>query len=60
MKKLLKRFAKEESGQGMTEYIIIAVVIVVAAIAIFSTFGKTIISKMKDANNSIKSDVKSK
>lgn len=60
MKKLLKRFAKEESGQGMTEYIIIAVVIVIAAIAIFSTFGKTIISKMTEANNSIKSDVKSK
>lgn len=60
MKKLLKRFAKEESGQGMTEYIIIAVVIVVAAIAIFSTFGKTIINKMTEANNSIKSDVKSK
>jgi Flp pilus assembly pilin Flp len=36
------RLRKNQSGQGMTEYIIIVAVIAIAAIAAFSYFGKTV------------------
>lgn len=35
-------FKKHHRGQGMTEYIIIAALIAVAAIGVFSLFGKTV------------------
>ncbi len=41
----LKRRLKNESGQGMTEYIIIVALIAVAAIATMSFFGGTIKTK---------------
>jgi len=36
------KFFKNQSGQGMTEYIIIVALIAVAAIAAFSYFGQTV------------------
>jgi len=36
------RFCKNQSGQGMTEYIIIVALIAIAAIAAFTYFGKTV------------------
>ncbi|WMS87236.1 Flp family type IVb pilin [Pleionea litopenaei] len=36
---------KRSLGQGMTEYIIIVALIAVAAIGVFSMFGKTITSQ---------------
>lgn len=39
--KIFKRFANQ-SGQGMTEYIIIVALIAIAAIAAFSYFGQTV------------------
>lgn len=37
-----RRFARKESGQGMTEYIIIVALIAVAAIAVIVLFGDNI------------------
>lgn len=45
MKKLIERFngqKRGQRGQGMTEYIIIVALIAVAAIGVYSLFGKTI------------------
>ena len=39
--KIFKRFANQ-SGQGMTEYIIIVALIAIAAIAAFTYFGNTV------------------
>jgi len=36
---LLSKFHKDESGQGMTEYVIILVAIAIVCIAITVTFG---------------------
>ncbi|MBU0969221.1 MAG: hypothetical protein KKC20_01175 [Proteobacteria bacterium] len=36
------KILRNESGQGMTEYIIIVALIAIAAIAAFSYFGKTV------------------
>lgn len=41
----MKRFLKQ-SGQGMTEYIIIVALIAIAAIAVYSFFGDTIRGQM--------------
>jgi pilus assembly protein Flp/PilA len=38
--------AKSQRGQGMTEYIIIVALIAVAAIGVYSLFGKTIRSQV--------------
>jgi len=38
----LPRTLKNQSGQGMTEYIIIVALIAVAAIAVFTYFGSTV------------------
>lgn len=37
-----KQFSFRQAGQGMTEYIIIVALIAVAAIGVYSMFGKTI------------------
>jgi Flp pilus assembly pilin Flp len=37
---------KRESGQGMTEYIIIVALIAVAAIGVYTAFGKTVRAQM--------------
>jgi Flp pilus assembly pilin Flp len=46
--KLNKRFigGKKQLGQGMTEYIIIVALIAVAAIGVYSAFGKTVREQM--------------
>lgn len=38
----VRRFGLRQHGQGMTEYIIIVALIAVAAIGVYSLFGKTI------------------
>lgn len=39
---MIRRFINDESGQGMTEYILIVVLIAVAAIAVVKLFGNKI------------------
>ncbi len=40
--RLLKRLRREDSGQGMTEYIIIVALIAIAAIGVVTIFGNNI------------------
>jgi Flp pilus assembly pilin Flp len=40
---MIKRFWNDESGQGMTEYILIVALIAVAAIVIVKAFGTQIV-----------------
>ena len=42
MRKQVRKFGFNQTGQGMTEYIIIVALIAVAAIGVFSMFGKTV------------------
>ncbi|HBU49329.1 MAG: Flp family type IVb pilin [Myxococcota bacterium] len=42
LRRRLKSFLKDESGQGMTEYIIIVALIAVAAIGVVTLFGNNI------------------
>ena len=39
----MDRFRRKESGQGMTEYIIIVALIAVAAIAVVGIFGDVVV-----------------
>jgi len=42
MRKQSRKYGFNQSGQGMTEYIIIVALIAIAAIGVFSMFGKTV------------------
>ncbi len=42
LKKLMRRLRRDESGQGMTEYIIIVALIAISAIGVVSVFGDNI------------------
>ncbi len=53
MWKQLKALWKDETGQGMTEYILIVVLIAIAAIAAFIYFRDILKSKTYDAADSL-------
>ena len=46
MRKQSRKFGFNQTGQGMTEYIIIVALIAIAAIAIYGLFGDTIRGQM--------------
>lgn len=46
-----------ESGQGLTEYIILLMLISVVSIATVTTLGKTVKNKITEASKAIESDV---
>ncbi len=48
---------KSRQGQAMVEYIIIVVVVAVAALVVFGLFGDTIIKKMSGAVSSLDEDL---
>lgn len=50
------KILKNESGQGMTEYIIIVALIAIAAIAAFSYFGKTVRNQTGAMSESLAGD----
>lgn len=52
----MKNIPKRKQGQAMIEYIIIVVVIAVAALVIFSLFGDTIQKKLGGAINELEGD----
>lgn len=52
------KLLKNQSGQGMTEYIIIVAVIALAAIAAFSYFGKTVRDQSAAMSYSLAGDKK--
>ena len=45
----VKQFIRDEEGQGMTEYILIVLLIAIVAIAAFKFFGKKVDTSVKDA-----------
>jgi Flp pilus assembly pilin Flp len=50
------KILRNESGQGMTEYIIIVALIAIAAIAAFSYFGKTVRNQTAAMSESLAGD----
>ncbi len=50
------KILRNQSGQGMTEYIIIVAVIALAAIAAFSFFGKTVRNQTAAMSDSLAGD----
>lgn len=55
---MLKRFLNEEEGQGMTEYILIVVLIAVAAIVVVKAFGSQIMSLFDKSTKKIDKETK--
>jgi len=53
---MMKRFPKRKAGQAMVEYIIIVVVIAIAALVIFGLFGDTIQKKLGGAVDELEGD----
>lgn len=53
LKSLAQRLPKRQTGQGMTEYIIIVALIAVAAIGVYSLFGQTIRSQVSGLANEV-------
>ncbi len=51
-----KGFPKRKAGQAMVEYIIIVVVVAIAALVIFSMFGDVIQQKMGGAIDALNGD----
>jgi pilus assembly protein Flp/PilA len=49
----LNKFLRDEEGQGMTEYILIVLLIAIVAIAAFKYFGKKVGTTVKDAANTL-------
>ena len=70
MRRFMKKLFKNQSGQGMTEYLIIVALIAVAAIGVVTVFGRDIrelfsgttdsLSGNSSTNNSKKATVKNK
>ena len=52
-----KQLDKSRQGQAMVEYIIIVVVVAVAALVVFGLFGDTIKKKMSGAVSSLDEDL---
>ena len=52
----LKKFYRDEEGQGMTEYILIVLLIAIVAIAAFKFFGKRVDESVKKAGNTLKTE----
>ena len=52
----MKAFPKRKAGQAMVEYIIIVVVVAIAALVIFGLFGDTIQKKLGGAIDDIEGD----
>ena len=56
-KELIKRSLKNKQGQGMSEYLILMVLICVASITASTTLGKTVIRKLTLVNNKLEHEV---
>jgi len=56
---MVKRFLNDESGQGMTEYILIVALIAVAAIVAVKMFGAQITGLFTQSSNKISSQTSS-
>ncbi len=50
---LLKRLWKDEEGQGMTEYILIVLLIAIAGIVVWRAFGDRILDMVRGATKEL-------
>ena len=57
LKGLMRRFHEDEEGQGMTEYIIILVLIAIFVIIVVQIFGKKIKGLFKESTNALNEQV---
>jgi pilus assembly protein Flp/PilA len=55
---MIKKFINDESGQGMTEYILIVVLIAVAAIVVVKAFGGKIQELFQKSTKKIDDETK--
>ena len=53
MRRFLKKMFKSQSGQGMSEYLIIVALIAIAAIGVVTVFGRDIRALFSDTTNSL-------
>ncbi len=53
MKKLVERFFRDESGQSMTEYILITVLVAIALIGAWKLFGQKLFNLIKGSAQEI-------
>jgi pilus assembly protein Flp/PilA len=60
VRRLLKRFRRDQRGQGMTEYIIIVALIAIAAIGVVTIFGDNIRDLFAGATNALAGETKPK
>ncbi len=56
---MIKQFLNDESGQGMTEYILIVALIAVAAIVVVKAFGTQIVGLFTKSSSKISSQTSS-
>lgn len=54
---MMKKHHFDQAGQGLTEYIILLLLVSVISIAAVKTLGSTIKTKIQEARNHINSDV---
>jgi Flp pilus assembly pilin Flp len=52
-----KKCVRNQSGQGLTEYIALVLLIAVSSLAVTSTLGKRVKAKIEEASNHIDSDL---
>ena len=57
MNSISLRIIKNQSGQGLTEYITILVLVSLVAVGATASLGKTVKNKIKTANERIKTQV---
>jgi Flp pilus assembly pilin Flp len=53
MRRFLRKMLKSQSGQGMSEYLIIVALIAIAAIGVVTVFGRDIRALFSDTTNSL-------
>ncbi|MCX5859753.1 MAG: Flp family type IVb pilin [Proteobacteria bacterium] len=52
----VKKFYRDEEGQGMTEYILIVLLIAIVAIAAFKFFGKRVSDSVQKAGSTLSTE----
>jgi Flp pilus assembly pilin Flp len=57
MRRFLRKLLKSQSGQGMSEYLIIVALIAISAIGVITVFGRDIRALFSDTTNSLAGNV---
>lgn len=54
---MMKRYWMDRKGQGMSEYLILVMLVAVAAITATTSVGRTVLGKLNQIHNSIENTV---